>query len=166
MILQVIKLRGACNVIVCDMSDYRLDIAQTLGADYRINPQKEDFLARIREITANQMVDVAFEAVGFPASVSQAHNALKNRGTIVWVGLAQQMIEINMHRIVTAELNISGSFLYSEEDFSESLKLIETGKIQLDPIITMSVGLEEGVQAFKNLQNNQDGRIVKIILQR
>jgi threonine dehydrogenase-like Zn-dependent dehydrogenase len=44
--------------------------------------------------------------------------------------------------------------------------LIETGKIQLDPIITMSVDLEEGVEAFKNLQNNQDGRIIKIILQR
>jgi L-iditol 2-dehydrogenase len=166
LILQVIKLRGARNIIVSDMSDYRLDIAQTLGAEFCINPQKEDFPARIREITANEMVDVAFEAVGFAASVSQAHSALKNRGTIVWVGLAQQLIEINMHRIVTAELNVSGSFLYSEKDFSDSLKLIEAGKIQLDPIITKSVDLEEGVQAFQNLKNNQDGRIIKIILQR
>ncbi len=166
LILQVIKRRGAHNIIVSDMSDSRLDVAQRLGADFRINPQKEDFIARIQEITKNEMVDVAFEAVGFGASVSQAHSALKNRGTIVWVGLAQQMIEINMHRIVTAELNVRGSFLYSEEDFVNCLRLIETGAIQLDPIISMSVNLEKGVEAFKNLQNNKDGRIIKIILQR
>jgi L-iditol 2-dehydrogenase len=166
LILQVIKRRGARNIIVSDMSDYRLGIAQTLGADFSINPRKEDFPARIREITKNEMADVAFEAVGFAASVSQAHGALKNRGTIVWVGLAQQMIEINMHRVVTAELNVRGSFLYSEKDFINSLKLIETGKIRLDPIITTSMGLEEGVEAFKSLQNNPDGRMIKIILQR
>jgi len=165
LILQVIKLRGARNIIVSDMSDYRLDIAQTLGADFRINPQKEDFLACIRGITDNKMADIAFEAVGFSASVSQAHSALKNRGIIVWVGLAQQRIEIDMHRVVTAELNVRGSFLYSEKDFINSLKLIETGQIQMDPIITMSVDLAEGAEAFKNLQNNTDGRMIKIILQ-
>ncbi|UCD78348.1 MAG: alcohol dehydrogenase catalytic domain-containing protein [Desulfobacterales bacterium] len=166
LILQVIKLRGARNIIVSDMSDFRLEIAQQLGADFRINPQKEDFLARIQEITAHQMADVAFEAVGFGASVSQAHSALKNGGTIIWVGLAQRMIEIDMHRIVTAELNVRGSFLYSEEDFVNSLKLIETGQIQVEPIITRLVCLEEGLAAFKSLQNNPDGRVIKIILQR
>lgn len=165
LILQVIKLRGARIIIVSDMSDSRLEVARTLGADFSINPQKEDFLARIQEITANEMADVAFEAVGFAASVTQAHSALKNRGTIVWVGLAQQMIDINMHRVVTAELNVRGSFLYSEEDFINSLKLIETGAVQLDPIISMAMNLEHGVEAFKNLQNNNDGRIIKIILE-
>jgi L-iditol 2-dehydrogenase len=165
LILQVIKLRGARNIIVSDMSDFRLDIAQQLGADVCINPQKEEFSACIQKITANQMADVAFEAVGFGASVAQAHSALKNGGTIVWVGLAQQMIEIDMHRIVTAELNVRGSFLYSEEDFINSLKLLEAGQIQVDPIITMSMDLEDGVEAFRNLRNNQDGRIIKIVLQ-
>ena len=164
LILQVIKLRGARNIIVSDLSDYRLDIAQQLGADFRINPRKEDFLARIQEITSNRMADVAFEAVGFGASVSQVHSALKNRGTVVWVGLAQQMIEISMHRVVTSELNVRGSFLYSEEDFINSLKLIESNGIRLDSIITMSMGLEEGAEAFRNLQNNTDGRIIKIVL--
>jgi 2-desacetyl-2-hydroxyethyl bacteriochlorophyllide A dehydrogenase len=165
LILQVIKLRGVRNVIVSDMSDYRLDLAQKLGAEFRINPSKEDFLARVQEITSKRMADIAFEAVGFGASVSQAHSALKNRGTIVWVGLAQQMIELDMHRVVTAELKVRGSFLYSEEDFVNSLKLLESGEIQMDPIITKAVDLETGAEAFNELRNNKDGRIIKIILQ-
>lgn len=164
LILQAIKLRGARNVIVSDMSDYRLDLAQELGAEFRINPAKEDFLARVREITSNRMADIAFEAVGFGASVSQAHSALRNRGDIVWVGLAQRMIELDMHRVVTAELNVRGSFLYSEKDFVNSLKLLESGKIRTDPIITKAVGLEAGVEAFEDLRNNKDGRIIKIVL--
>jgi L-iditol 2-dehydrogenase len=164
LILQAIKLRGARNVIVSDMSDYRLELAQELGAEFCINPAREDFLARVQEITSNGMADIAFEAVGFGASVGQAHSALKNRGFIVWVGLAQRMIELDMHRVVTAELNVRGSFLYSEEDFVDSLKLLESGKIRTAPIITKAVDLKAGVDAFEDLRNNKDGRIIKIIL--
>ena len=165
LILQMLKLRGFRNLIVSDLSDHRLNIAQKLGADFTLNPQKNDFLSRIREITGNEMADVAIEAVGFETSVSHALSALKNRGTIVWVGMAQRMIEVDMHRIVSAEFNIRGSFIYSEKDFVDSLRLIESREIQLNPIITLSEKLEKGVEVFDRLKNNKEGRIVKAILQ-
>ncbi len=165
LILQMLKLRGFRNLIVSDLSDHRLNIARKLGADFTLNPQKNDFLSRIREITGNAMADVAIEAVGFETSVSDALSALKNRGTIVWVGMAQRMIEVNMHWIVSAEFIIRGSFIYSEKDFVDSLRLIESGEIQLNPIITLSEKLEKGVEVFDRLKNNKEGRIVKAILQ-
>jgi 2-desacetyl-2-hydroxyethyl bacteriochlorophyllide A dehydrogenase len=165
LILQMLKLRGARNIIISDLSDDRLDLARALGADFAINPEKEAFISRLEDITANKKVDIAIEAVGFEASVSQTLNALKNRGTNVWVGMAQKMIEVNMHQIVTGEFNIRGSFIYSENDFVESKKLIEDQKIQLDPIITYSEKLENGVDAFDRLKNNKDGKILKIVLQ-
>ena len=165
LILQMLKLRGFRNLIVSDLSDHRLNIARKLGADFTLNPQKNDFLSRIREITGNAMADVAIEAVGFETSVSHALSALKNRGTIVWVGMAQRMIEVNMHRIVSAEFNIRGSFIYTEKDFVDSLRLIESCQIQLNPIITLSEKLEKGVEVFDRLKNNKEGRIVKAILQ-
>ena len=161
----MLKLRGARNLIVSDLSDHRLDIAKGLGAKFTINPKNEEFLSRIEEITENAKVDISIEAVGFTASVSHALNALKNRGTNVWVGMAHKMIEVNMHQIVTSELNVKGSFIYSENDFVDSKKLIEAGKIQLDPIITYSEALENGVDAFDSLKNNKDGKILKIVLQ-
>ncbi len=165
LILQILKLRGAQNVIVSDKSDYRLDIAQKLGADFTLNPQREDVLSRIRDITTDAMADIAIEAVGTQPAVSDALNALKSHGTISWVGLAQPVIEINMHKIVTAELNIRGSFLYTENDFINSLRLIESHQVETDPIISMSVKMEEGVEVFERLKKNKEGRIVKAILQ-
>jgi len=165
LILQMLKLRGAKNLVVSDLSDHRLDIAKNLGAAFTVNPQNEDFLSRIKEITDNAMIDVAVEAVGFEASVSQALNAMKNRGTFVWVGLAEKMIRVNMHQIVTTEANIRGSFVYSEKDFLESLRLIETGKIRLDPIITSTEPLENGAAVFQSLKANKDGKLLKILLE-
>jgi len=164
LILQMLKLRGVKNLIASDLSDHRRQIATDLGAAATVNPQKEDFLSRIREITDGAMVDVAVEAVGFETSVSQALSAMKNRGTFVWVGLAQKMIQVNMQQIVTTEANIRGSFIYSEKDFLESLKLIEAGKIRLDPLISAVEPLEKGVDAFHRLKANKDGSMIKIIL--
>lgn len=165
LILQMLKLRGARNLIVSDLSDHRLDIAKGLGAEFTINPKQEEFDTRIDEITEKAKVDLSIEAVGFEASVSHALNALKNRGTNVWVGMAQKMIEVNMHQIVTSEFNIRGSFIYSEKDFVDSKELIEAGKIQLEPIITYSDALENGVDAFDSLKKNKDGKILKIVLE-
>jgi len=165
LILQMLKLRGARHLIVSDLSDHRRRIAAELGAAVTVNPQKEDFPSRIREITDGAMVDVAVEAVGFEASVSQALSAMKNRGTFVWVGLAQKMIQVNMQQIVTTEANIRGSFIYSEKDFQESLKLIEARKIRLDPLISAAEPLEKGVDAFHRLRANKDGKVIKIILE-
>jgi len=165
LILQMLKLRGATNLVVSDLSDHRLDIAKTLGAAFTVNPKNEDFLSRIKKITDNAMIDVAVEAVGFEATVSQALNAMKNRGTFVWVGLAEKMIQVNMHQIVTTEANIRGTFIYSEKDFLDSLALIETGKIRLDPIITSTEPLENGAAVFQSLKANKDGKLLKILLE-
>jgi len=164
LILQMLRIRGVRNIIVSDLSEHRLRIAQELGADVTVNPAKEDVLSRVKEITAGAMADIAIEAVGFQDAVSQALSALKNRGTVVWVGMAQRMIEVNMHQIVAAELNIRGSFIYSVDDFGASLKLIESRKIQLNPIISLSEKLAAGPNIFERLKDNRDGSIVKAIL--
>jgi len=163
--LQILKLRGVRNLIVSDLSDSRLEIAKALGADFTLNPQNEDFISQIRKITSDAMVDVAVEAVGFGATVSQAFDALKNRGTAVWIGMAQKMIEVNMHQIVTGEFTVKGTFIYSEKDFVESKELIEAGKVQLELIISASEPLDKGVEVFDRLKNNKDGKLLKIILE-
>jgi 2-desacetyl-2-hydroxyethyl bacteriochlorophyllide A dehydrogenase len=164
LILQMLRIRGVRNIIVSDLSDHRLGIARELGADVTVNPAREDVLSRVKEITAGAMVDIAIEAVGFQDAVFQTLGGLKNRGTLVWVGMAQRMIEVDMHQIVSAELNIRGSFIYSIDDFGASLKLIESRKIGLSPIISLSEKLTAGPEIFERLRDNREGRIVKAIL--
>jgi 2-desacetyl-2-hydroxyethyl bacteriochlorophyllide A dehydrogenase len=164
-ILQILKLKGVKNIIVSDLSDYRLKLAKKLGASNVINPKNENFNKKISEITDNNLVDYSFEAVGFSSTAAQALDALKIGGTSVWVGNAQKMIEMNMQKIVTTELNIIGNYIYSIEDFNKCLDLIEEGKIDIDPIISLEKDLSKGKEMFEKLVNdNKNGEIIKIVL--
>ena len=165
LVISLLKLRGAKNLIVCDASDFRLKIAQRLGADFIINPKKQNFADEITKITKSAMCDYSVEAVGISATVGNAIESLKIGGTALWIGNAQKTIEINMQKIVTTELTIRGNYVYGLEDFSSSLKLLEEGKIDASPIITHYRPLTDGVEVFKELEDNRDGSMLKIILE-
>ncbi|MFW6029493.1 MAG: zinc-dependent alcohol dehydrogenase, partial [Halanaerobiales bacterium] len=161
-ILQVLKIKGAKNIIVSDLSDYRLKLAKKLGASSVLNPKKSEFKEKIEKITNNEMIDYSFEAVGFSSTASQALNSLKVGGTSIWVGNAQKMIEVNMQQIVTTELNIKGNYIYSEKDFKNCLQLIEEDKIDIDSLISIKTDLSNGKTMFEKLVNeNKDGKIIK-----
>jgi len=164
LLLQVLKMKNAKNVIVSDLSNFRLENAKKLGADFTINPQRVDFLAKVKEITKGKFINYSFEAVGHSNSTSQSLEALKKCGTAVWVGNAQKIIEVNMQRIVTTEINIKGSYLYSENDFLDSLRLIEKKEINSKPIISLEEKLENSERVFEQLKNNKDGKIIKVVL--
>ncbi|HEY9054600.1 MAG TPA: zinc-binding dehydrogenase, partial [Rectinemataceae bacterium] len=148
LVISLLKLRGARNIIVSDASDFRLEVARRMGADFIINPKRQDFAASIAEITKGAMCDYSVEAVGITATVGNAIEALRIGGTALWIGNAQKTVELNMQKVVTTELTIRGNYVYGLEDFSSSLRLLEEGKIDSRPIITHTRPLAEGVEVF------------------
>ncbi len=165
MALALLKYRGAKHVIVSDATDFRLGIAKELGADYLVNPRTQDFLAEIATITSGKMIDFSIEAVGIAPTAKNSLECLKIGGTAVWIGNAQKIIEVNMQDIVTRELKIKGNYVYDLNGFADSLKLLSERKINIKPLITHSYKLEDGVQAFKDLENNREGKMLKVMLE-
>ena len=162
--LAVLKARGAKNVIVSDATDFRLSIAKKMKADFTVNPATENFLAKIKEITGDKLCDFSVEAVGISPTAASSIDALRIGGTAIWIGNAKKMVEINMQEIVTRELSIRGNYVYDFNAFTESLKLLENNIIDVTPIITNVYPLEKGVEAFKSLENNKEGKLLKVIL--
>ncbi|MFP3042469.1 zinc-binding dehydrogenase [Treponema primitia] len=165
LIIALLKLRGAKNLIVSDASAFRLDIAKKLGAEFTINAREGDFLDHVKEITGGKLCDYAFEAVGIAPTAANSLACLKIGGTVVWVGNAQKIVEVNMQQIVTTELTIKGNYVYDFEGFIDSLKLLEKKSININALMTNTYSLDEGVQAFKDLENNRDGKMIKVFLE-
>lgn len=163
--LALLKYRGAKTVIVSDASAYRLEVAKEMGADHLINPITEKFDDRIAAITDTRGVDLSIEAVGIEATAQNSLEALKIGGTALWIGNAAKNVVVPMQRIVTQELKIVGNYVYDLKGFSESLRLLEEGKIDPTPLITHRYSLTEGVEAFTALRDNADGRMLKVILE-
>ncbi len=161
--LACVKMKQAAKIIVSDLSDSRLRIAREMGADITINPGEEDFKARILEETDGLGVDVAIEAVGAAATVQQAMSALKFAGTAIWIGNNKPMIEINMQEIVTRELVVHGSFLYGYEEFKTVVELLNGDKINVAPLISAEISLEEAPGYFEQLAH-APGNLIKVVV--
>ena len=130
-----------------------------------MNPRTQDFLAEIATITSGNMIDFSIEAVGIAPTAKNSLECLKIGGTAIWIGNAQKIIEVNMQDIVTRELKIKGNYVYDLDGFADSLRLLSERKINIKPLITHSYKLEDGVQAFKDLENNREGKMLKVILE-
>ena len=163
LLIQAIRLRGySGNLVVNDRSSLRLEKALEVGADATFTGN--DFNKEVLSATGGEKFDVVVECVGLEITAQSSLDSLKSGGTAVWIGNNQKMIEINMQQIVTSEIKIRGSYTYLLEDFHNALKYIEDGKIILQPIITSTLALEKGVEAFDILTNNSDGKEIKVIL--
>lgn len=155
LVLQILRQLGVDNIIVTDLQPLRRQLALQLGAAAALDPRQESL---------PQDAAVCFEAVGMAAAASQSLQVLEIGGTAVWIGNAEKMIQVNMQDIVTRELQIVGSYLFTEADFRRSLQLIEERKIQLDPMITVVTGLEAGPEVFQRLGSGQDPERIKVVL--
>ncbi len=65
----ILKRAGASQVIISETQDNRAEMAMRLGADFRVNPAKEDFADRVLEITGGMGADLFMEATGLPELV-------------------------------------------------------------------------------------------------
>ena len=163
LVLVVVKTYNPRTVIMSDLSDSRLNIAKKLGADHVINPGKEDFFAKLDNIIAGGKVDIAFEAVGIAPTVRQAMSALKPQGSCVWIGNSARNIEIDMQEIVTQELRVFGSYIFSHEEFGETIKFMAKHKPDFSTLISKTAPIEQAPEMF-NLLNSDVEKYLKVLV--
>lgn len=149
--LTVLRLTGVNTIAVSDVSDARLEVAESLGAHVTINPRHQDARAVVDEFTDGRGVDVAFEAVGLSATSQQTLEVARNKGTVVWIGNNQRMIEIDMQAIVTRELTVLGSYGMTDDEFQRSLRMLADGRVPADTFINRRAELREGPRLFDEL---------------
>lgn len=87
-LVQVARAAGAETVIAVNVASDKLENAKRLGATHLINSREMDAVAAVREITGGRGVDVAFEALGHPATFRQAVGMLADGGWMVAIGIA------------------------------------------------------------------------------
>jgi L-iditol 2-dehydrogenase len=162
-ILQAAKLRGAKTTIAYDRNEFRLDLARRVGADVCICPGKVDLKEEMRRRTEGRGADVAFEAVGFAETFRQAISITKTGGYVVAVGNLQKETEFNLQELVSRELTFTGSYA-SAGEFRSCIDLIASGKMNVTPLVSEVLPLQEGPGAFQRLLDGKEN-LLKIILE-
>lgn len=160
LVLSLVKASGARNIVVIDINEYRLKIAKELGANLTLDPKEKELKKEFL-----QDIDIAFEAVGSTATVTQAMSIIKTGGTCIWIGNSAKNIELDMQNIVTRELKVIGTYIYTYGEFAEAIDLISDIDIKLDKIISKTTSLEEAPGVFNEL-SQKDTNLVKVVITR
>ncbi|MCE2462631.1 MAG: zinc-binding dehydrogenase [Dehalococcoidia bacterium] len=84
--------QGARQVIALDRLDYRLEYAKEFGATHTINPDKEDVIEAVREITHGEEPDVTVDAAGYPDTLDMALRMVRPLGRVVIFGIQSDYV--------------------------------------------------------------------------
>jgi len=162
LVIQAIKLAGASTIIAVDLDEGRLELARKLGATHTALADKSDIPTIARELTHGRGVDAALEVVGATPTIQTAIESTRKGGSVTLVGNLAPNIDLPLQSIVTRELSVYGSCASSGE-YPECIQLLESGAIQVAPLITARANLEEGADWFHRLYKGEPGAMKVII---
>jgi threonine dehydrogenase-like Zn-dependent dehydrogenase len=154
---QMYQTLGAGQVIVADISPYRLEFAQQLGVDKTLNPKEIDLPKAIHEITGIG-ADVVIDAVG--NQINTAIKLARRGGQVILFGLRpHDNPEVNQYTITRYDLTLHGAFV-GLKPFEQTIQLLESGRIQPSKLITHRVPLSDLMRGVELMRSGQAMKIV------
>ena len=161
-VIQVLRAKGCGKVIAIDLEDEKLKLALELGADYVLNPMKDDIKKEVLALTENRGADVAFEVVGISDTVKTAIDSVRKGATVTLVGNLSPTAEIPLQAVVIQQLRLQGSCGICGE-YPAVLDMIARKEVNVDAILSAEAPLSEGAEWFHRLYNKEAG-LIKVVL--
>lgn len=155
--LQLAKKLGAERIIVSDLVDERLGVAEELGADELVNAGRKDTVKMVKKFTKGYGADVVIEAIGLPATWEQALEVVRKGGTVLEFGGCPPGTEIKIRTELLhyGQVTLLGTFHATPAHFKKALNLIASGTVKAKPLITREMKLEEIKDAFEILTTSK-----------
>ena len=149
MVTALAALAGGCSsVVMADLNQTRLDLASTLGPITTVNVKERSTEDVVDELTDGWGADLVFECSGSPHVAPKLFEPLRPGGTVVYVGMPVEPIQIDIVRAAAKEARIETIFRYAHV-YPRALALMGSGKIDVKPLITNRFDFDESVQAME-----------------
>lgn len=163
LVIQTMKLAGCSRVIAVDLDNEKLQKAKQLGAVCGLNPKETNVLEEVAELTDGRGADIAVEVVGATPTVKTAIDSVRKGGIVTLVGNLAPQVDLPLQSIVTREITLYGSCASSNE-YPRCIELLDSGAIQVDPLISARAPLADGPAWFDRLYGGEPG-LMKVLLQ-
>ncbi|MQY83474.1 zinc-binding dehydrogenase [archaeon] len=154
------KMAGAGKIMVIDMVDERLKMAERLGADevidMRVYTTSAERVEEVNRLTNGLGADVVVECVGVPAAFPEGIDMTRRGGKFVEVGHYTDpgTVPVNPHTICFKDMDVLGSWTYPPTQFGTVLELMRQsmGRLPLDEVVTKVYGVAEAQTAIDDLK--------------
>src|SRR5580698_111295 len=126
--LQYARAMGL-HVVALDVSEGKLALARSLGADAAIDAGAPDAARQVMKLTGGGAHGVLVTAVS-PSAFTQALRLVRRKGTVAFVGLPPGNFETRIMDVVLKRITIRGSIVGTRRDLSEALQFAAAGKVR------------------------------------
>jgi threonine dehydrogenase-like Zn-dependent dehydrogenase len=152
----ICKQAGASLIIVTGTSKdtARLEVAKQLGADYVIDVQKEDPLARIMEITGGKGVDISLDCSAGAGTIPillGVEALVRKAGTILVQGEMKEFPNFPLEKVTTKAITIKSARGHSYRACELALEQIASNRFPLEKITTHRFGLNDAALAIQSV---------------
>lgn len=148
-VVAALKAQGVSPILASDYSSARRKLGGLLGADEVIDPHDESIFDAWSRIGGG--TPVIFECVGVPGILDGLLRDAPFATQVVVVGAAMEPDAITPYFGIAKEISLQFVQAYGPDEFAESLRRIVAGEVDVRPMITGEVGLEDVQRAFDDL---------------
>jgi (R,R)-butanediol dehydrogenase / meso-butanediol dehydrogenase / diacetyl reductase len=142
---------GASDVVIQDISEYQRDRALSMGATgFAVDPTDPIGGA---ERALGGKADNVFECVGIPGLIEQAVSQVRNRGTILLLGLCTRPDTLNTFAMLSKEVRLITSAFFTRGEYEAALDALDAGAAEPRLLVTDTISLTETPDVFETLRN-------------
>jgi (R,R)-butanediol dehydrogenase / meso-butanediol dehydrogenase / diacetyl reductase len=146
------KRMGAIQVVVQDVADWQRERALEMGADTFVAEPGQPATASDRAFGGIKP-DIVFECVGIPGLIEQAVGQVRNRGTILLLGLCTRPDTFNSFAMLSKEVRLVTSAFFTRGDYEVALDALASGAAEPRALVTGTIGLDQTPDMFEALKS-------------
>ena len=161
---RVAKLAGASPIVAVSRSAWKRDLARRMRADATVDPTGRDVVAEVLALTAGHGADLVIDTTGDPRLVGSAMEMLRPGGVLLLYAISHEPVQdFTTFPMYVKELTLVGSRALVPADFEPAVRLVATGAVELDGLITGSYPLHRAAAAFGDYERDPD-RVLRILI--
>ena len=157
----VAKAAGAALVIATDTEPYRLELARIMGADLALDATDAATEERIAQATGGEGIEVVLEMSGSAPALDQALRLVTRGGSISLLGIFGEPPRVDLSEdVIMKGLRLHGIFGRRIYETWEQTQSLLRGGLDVSPIITHRLPLDEWETAFDLIASRHAGKVV------
>jgi threonine 3-dehydrogenase len=156
----ICRFAGARNIVVSDLSDYRLAIAKKMGATLCINPLKGETIEQAIKDLHMRGFDIGLEMSGSPTAFESMIENMYNGSKIALLGILPNTTTVKWDKIIFKALTLKG--IYGREMWEtwyQMEQMLITG-IDLSPVITHRFEIDDFQKGFDVMESGECGKVI------
>ncbi len=160
LMVQLAKLSGASQIVLSEPNEKRRQVGLQLGANAALDPTRPDAQEAFAQVLGGG-ANVVIECVGNVPAVKSAFQFAGKGATVLLFSVPKvaATFDLPLFDVYKKELTIKGSFV-NPDTHARAVALINSGKVDFDPIITHRFPLDQLPEAIAMQMSDASIKVV------